>query len=305
MEYISQGKLIKHLRKQNGFTQERLAEGIMDRSNLARIENGDQAISKDKLDLLTNKLGYTAKRFFTYALSNDEYKYYTLRDKLENALARCDIKKATELIDEMEKYEAFRDGHHKQFLLKGKAALILTNNSDYIYAYALLSEAIQLTIPKFSEKLVSTYLLAHNDIEILCMIAETYDLNGEPDKAIDLLLKMSKSVRKYYVDEHEKTRSLAFILSNLSACLGMQKRYKEALDLCDEAIEECKRNQVYGVLPVLTFNKACSLFYLNRNKDVKRLLRQAYYGSMVMGLESLTTQIKDFALSEFKINIEL
>lgn len=46
MDYSRQGSLIKFLREEKGISQEKLADGIMARTNLSRLENGVQDISK-------------------------------------------------------------------------------------------------------------------------------------------------------------------------------------------------------------------------------------------------------------------
>jgi len=74
--------------------------------------------------------------------------------------------------------------------------------------------------------------------------------------------------------------------------------------ICIEAIEAGQKHRVYGLLPQLIFNKACSLFYLGKRDEVKVLLRQAFYGAVGLGLSEQSNFMKNFALSELGIDIE-
>ena len=126
MEFFHMGETIAYLREHEaGLSQEQLAHGIMDRGNLSKIESGKQAISKEKLDLLLNRLGYTTKRFFPYALTNKDFKAYTLRYQFNNAQAKRDTEAMEALIAEMESMPLFGKGLHQQHLLANKALLAL------------------------------------------------------------------------------------------------------------------------------------------------------------------------------------
>jgi len=304
MDYLPLGLLIRRLRKLNGISQDKLAEGIMDRGNLARVERGQQNISKDKMDLLLNRLGTDSKRFFPYVLSDEEFENYELRSKLENYLVRRRLKDATKLIREMEAIPDFKQGLSKQFLLKSKAALSDLKGLNINRRYKYLVEAIKITVPKFKETMVHTYLLAGDDIEIIGMMAGIHTDKGEHRKANDLLQKLALNIKNHYMDEYEKARSLTFVLFNLSCVLDTQKRYEEMLAVCDEAIAVSEENQIYGLLPQLKFNKARCLFYLDRKDEVKELLLQAYYGSLALGHAGRSSFMSKFASEELQIEIE-
>ena len=81
LDYIALGYKIRQARDRKNMTQDKLAEG-MDRGNLARLENGQQNVSKDKMDLLLNRLGTVTKRFFPYVLSDRSFENYEMRNKL-------------------------------------------------------------------------------------------------------------------------------------------------------------------------------------------------------------------------------
>jgi len=91
--YFDAGKIIARLRKQRGISQEKLA-GLSDRSNLSRIERGQQGISRVLLEFYLDRLGYSLERFTPFLLSDDEASIYALRDEIEDYIANDNVYKA-------------------------------------------------------------------------------------------------------------------------------------------------------------------------------------------------------------------
>jgi len=302
--YYKSGELIKMLRMQRGFSQNRLAEGIIDRSNLSKAERGKHELTKEKMDALLDRLGYSARRLISYALNNEEYRIFTLRDELDACLAHWNFERAEKLMAELEKMPAFQEDLLKQYLLKSKVILhLMKQDKDIHYALKLLTAAIRITIPAFDEKCPRFSLLTCQDIEIINQLANIHYQNAEIDKAICLLEKAAVSIRKHTLDEYEKTCLLALVLFNLSNILVEKPLFAYALEICNEAIDSCRNNRVYGMLPNFIFNKAHCLFYFGRIKEVKPLLLQAYYGFLIQGQASKAVIMQEYAKINFQINI--
>jgi len=232
MDYVLLGTLVKQLRIYKGMTQNELAEGIMTRGNLTKLESGKQGTTKEKIDLLFYRLGYTSKRFFSYILDDKDFKCFEIRKQLTDSLVCRNMNEAVRLIAEVETNEDFSEGLSRQFLLKSKAAFNQIQNFSRTERYAYLLEAIKITIPDFEEKLVHTYPLGGEDIEIIGMIATVHEENGEYARAIKLLRKLAKNISEHFMDEYEKARNLTYTLFNLSGIFSTQKRYQEALEVC-------------------------------------------------------------------------
>jgi transcriptional regulator with XRE-family HTH domain len=304
MDYAAIGKMIRFLRKEQKISQTKLVEGIMDRSNLVKIEKGEQRAGKETMDLLFNRLGYSAKRFFPYPLTEGEFKAYEYRYAYNNAQAKYDTEEMTRLVNEMENMKEFKTGLLKQNLLKNKALLCLRKNKeDYDTAMALYNEAIQISIPNYNPKFVHTYLLGSDDHEIIANMALILFETGEREQSIEIMQRLAENVRNRIFDTHDKTRSLTFVLYNLSRYLGQTERYQEALDVCNEAIEAGEKNRVYEHLPQTKFNKAYCLYYLSQTDGIKDLLYQAYYGALTHGRNKTANDIKNFSLELFNIEI--
>ena len=306
MNYHLFGKTLGMLRKQQGITQEKLCDGIIEPDAMSKIERGVHGVSKEKMDLLLGRLGHVAKRFFPYPLTTDELTVFNIRDEFSRLDENADLDKKKELVEAMEDPQGlFSTGLHRQFLLKCKAMILMKENGDADDIKALLDDAVRITLPNFNERLVSTYLLGNDDMEIIAMMAQLAYREGEKDSAITLLTKLVESIEKHYVDENEKARSLTFVMYSLSRYLGLMERYSEGLLVCEKAIEAGVKNRAYGFLPLLKYNQAYCLYYLGEREpgEVAMLVNEAYYACKVHGKHTLSINIKRHAKEMFYVDV--
>ncbi|MCL2840460.1 MAG: helix-turn-helix domain-containing protein [Defluviitaleaceae bacterium] len=303
--YYTAEAILKMLREQTGISQDELTEGIMTRANLSRIENGEQSIRHDKFVALLERMGESPEKFLSLTLGNEDHMTYKLREDLDNCLSIFNFTKADELIAQMEALKPFEKGLHKQYLLKSKATIYRQRDKDLTKVHELLDEAIKMTKPNFNEKLVHTYFLTISEVELIHSLASFFHESGETDRAIELLEKLIQSIKKRMKDAYAKARLLTFTLHSISSYLGQKKRYKEALALCDEAIDAGRNNRVYGLLPMLAYNKAYFLYYLGQRDKVKWWLYQAYFACINLGQNKMALDIKQNAKENFNVDIIL
>jgi transcriptional regulator with XRE-family HTH domain len=303
MEYTHIGQMLKAMRKEKNINQNKLADGLMTRSNLSKVENVLQEINKTTLSLLLYRMGYPAKRFFPHPLSNEEFRAYALRDMFAVAKVKNDKEAMEKYMNEMEAMPIFEEGLYKQILLKSKAALTLLQDATaYPLVMGLLLEAIKVTIPNFNPRTVHVQLLGNDDHEIIVQIAVIQFETGEIDASIDLMMRLAENMRTRICDQLEKARSLTFVLYNLSRFLGQIQRYDEALEVCNEGIKIGEAFIAYGHLAELKFNKAYCLFYLHGLTDeVIHLLHQSYYGFLAQGKVHMAEATKNLSAERFNI----
>ena len=295
------GKALKALRLKRGLIQAKLARGIIDRSSLSKIESGRHDVSRATLELLADRLGHTAEYVLLYAISNAEFDVFELRDEMDNHTSNMDHAILKKLITKAESMPGFKEPLHRQFLLCKKAYTLLDN--DPYQASLLLQEAITITIPGFNERLIKTFLLARNDIEIINSMATLHNKNNNTDRAIELLRLLSDNIRSRTVDPYEKARSLTLTLYNLSVCLGKQERYKDGLVVCNEGISEGQAARCYGLLPKLLYNKGYCLFKLGHPTMAEECIIDAYYTLRAYGLFNDAENIKNNTFRNFNISI--
>jgi len=305
MDYHFFGKTLGMLRRQQGISQRKLCEGIMTKDNLSKLERGISGVSKEKLDKLLNRLGFVAKRFFPYPLAKSDLKVFKIKHEVKNLSALNDHEGVAVQIEKMESMEEFKEPLNNQFLLKFKAIHCMDISDEITIAKALLEQALRITMPLYNSALVHTYLLSDDEMQIICILAQIEFSDGNKDEAVELLRKLEISINQHYVDEYEKTRSLAFIRYSLSKYLGLMERYKEAIAVCEKAVEECVQNQAYGHLPMILFNQAYCIHHISneRKNEIKDLLFQSYYCSKAHGVAHYTEQIKRHALNMFGVDV--
>lgn len=301
---VNVGVLVKQMRESRCMSQEELADGIVARESLSRLENNQRGMSNDKLDKLFARMGYEAKQFFMHAQSYDEMEIYRLRDEIDNYIRREDEAAARKAMFELE--ERLADNpckFHRQYVLFTRTVLLWGEGCPPAELRALLDDAIHITIPDFDEAAVYGYLLGGTELEIVNMMHVVHRENGRDDLAIALLTRLSKNIRKNYMNDTEKAGRLTFILINLSSVLGMNERYDEALALVEEGIELGQRYCALKMLPCLAYNKAYILHHTKQEEQVPDLLRQAYYGNKALGFHVAATRIKEKALRNFGVEL--
>jgi len=303
MDYVAIGSMIKMLRKSKGITQEKLAEGIMSRESLVKLESG-KPVNKIILDKLITKLGYVTQRFFSVPVTEDEFRALELDRQYKIASRKYKTDEMEKIINEMKSLPKFETKMYRQRLLKYKADVHAQSISpDWHAVKQLYDEAIKISIPRYNPFLVKTYFLSSDDHEIIgSMASAMYEL-GHKNEAIDLLQDLSANVREKIIDGHEKARTLAFTLYLLSQCLGRDGRHAEALAACNEAIDESETNQAFGLLPDINFNKACALYYTGKHEEAYDYLNRAYYSALVHGNKKITDDIKYKAKEMFDITV--
>ncbi|MCL2364856.1 MAG: helix-turn-helix transcriptional regulator [Defluviitaleaceae bacterium] len=304
MDYIAIGKMIKQLRKNKGMSQTKLAEGIMSAKSLGKLERGNQAINKINLDKLISKLGYVAKRFFAYPLTEGEFHAFELHRQFKIESRKGNKEKMDTIIKEMESMPEFKSDLHKQQLLKYKADILSQPNASTLpEALQLYNKAIRMSYPKFAPNLVNLYFLSSIDRDTIGAMASTMYELGQKANAINLLEKLAANVNNKIIDGHEKARAMAFALYLLSKYLGLERRHEEALAACNKGIEVSEANEAFNLLPDLNFNKACGLHYTGKHEDVHEYLYKAYYCAIAHGNKKIAEEIMCNAKLLFNVAI--
>ena len=304
MSYIHFGSTLKHLRKQQKMGRERLAYGIMPAKTLKKIERGKYLPTKDMVDMLLSRLGVSTQVFAPQYMDRDAFEADLMCRGLKHGLNNYRYRATEKLLRDMGEMPQFAGGTMRQTYLHGIASVCFYKDKDSKGALKYLREAIQITLPNFEEDEVSTYMLGDKEIDIIISISNVHEHEGKRDKAIVLLEQLVYTIKTSEIDMHEKARSLAHVLYNLTSKLNRASKYAEALELCDEAITICEAHLALELLPVLKFNKASNLFFLEEREEVRDLVYQAYYGSLTNGDNFFAKAIKERASEDFGIVIE-
>lgn len=298
------GALIKKLRIQKNLTQTQLADGIIDRSTLSKLENGQLVSDKYIIDMLLQRLGFNSNQNLNYYYNEKEFKVQNKIDRIDSLLKQRKTDEVEQLIKELENDDKFMTDFNTQFILCAKASNIINKKGDLSQAMEFLQKAIKITIPLFNEKNIPDYLLTDYDLKAINMMSAIHYLRGDIDKAIDILFSLKESLEKNCVDIMQLGKNYPMVIYNLTKYLGLSQRGEEAIKLCDKGKDICIGSGNYKSLPLITLNKSYCLFELGYLKESKKLALQAYYSTDMLDMHSSRENVKGYIKEKFNIALD-
>lgn len=276
------GRLIAGARKKKNISLEELSQGVMSAEDLNFIEKDDEYADKTTWDFLLGRLGISPLIYECY-VEQEEYDLFKARKEMReisnqimsNGLMsneRLRSKNTAQLkllADQLEKrsqkYAALLNNVknitaaiHQIFLANMKGYVILAKQRGQLCK----ADALKLHMESewkriYSSDAVSWIQKPHNVLmavyeqEMLFLLAQGYEENGEIKKAIQILTWLWQQ-RKKGGDPEENTRVLSFAAWKLAALEWSINRQEKAMEICQEAIDRSIQAESFrGLLPLL------------------------------------------------------
>lgn len=276
------GRLIAGARKKKNISLEELSQGVMSAEDLNFIEKDDEYADKTTWDFLLGRLGISPLIYECY-VEQEEYDLFKARKEMReisnqimsNGLMsneRLRSKNTAQLkllADQLEKrsqkYAALLNNVknitaaiHQIFLANMKGYVILAKQRGELCK----ADALKLHMESewkriYSSDAVSWIQKPHNVLmavyeqEMLFLLAQGYEENGEIEKAIQILTWLWEQ-RKRGGDPEENTRVLSFAAWKLAALEWNINRQEKAMEICQEAIDRSIQAESFrGLLPLL------------------------------------------------------
>ena len=276
------GRLIAGARKKKNISLEELSQGVMSAEDLNFIEKDDEYADKTTWDFLLGRLGISPLIYECY-VEQEEYDLFKARKEMReisnqimsNGLMsneRLRSKNTAQLkllADQLEKcsqrYAALLNNVknitaaiHQIFLANMKGYVILAKQRGELCK----ADALKLHMESewkriYSSDAVSWIQKPHNVLmavyeqEMLFLLAQGYEENGEIEKAIQILTWLWQQ-RKKGGDPEENTRVLSFAAWKLAALEWNINRQEKAMEICQEAIDHSIQAESFrGLLPLL------------------------------------------------------
>ena len=276
------GRLIAGARKKKNISLEELSQGVMSAEDLNFIEKDDEYADKTTWDFLLGRLGISPLIYECY-VEQEEYDLFKARKEMReisnqimsNGLMsneRLRSKNTAQLkllSDQLEKrsqkYAALLNNVknitaaiHQIFLANMKGYVILAKQRGELCK----ADALKLHMESewkriYSSDAVSWIQKPHNVLmavyeqEMLFLLAQGYEENGEIEKAIQILTWLWEQ-RKRGGDPEENTRVLSFAAWKLAALEWNINRQEKAMEICQEAIDRSIQAESFrGLLPLL------------------------------------------------------
>lgn len=269
------GDFIREIRLRKGYTQEEVSFGICTPASLSRIENGMQTPGRYVLDKLLERLG-TENNVFSTFVSREEMELYEIVQMIARNIADGNVSELEQQIKKMERLVVGKKELERQYLFFAQGELLRQRGGDEEAVMDLLMRAIHVTLPGFDGRTpLKNNLLTFDEIIIINSIATQYAERSRIEDALRLGFWLKDYMEEKVVDGKMKTAKYPVILYNLSNWLGETERFKDALRMADIGIDFCIRYGHLLTLPLLMFNKACSLAELRRFEEAKKFFAQS------------------------------
>lgn len=281
------GRLIADARKKKNISLEELSQGVMSDEDLNFIENDDEYADKTTWDFLLGRLGISPLIYECY-VEQEEYDLFKARkemreisnqimsntimvnENISSSIMRCeDTAQLKLLADQLEercqRYAALLNNVknitaaiHQIFLANMKGYVILAKQRGELCK----ADALKLHMESEWKRIYSSdavswiqkphkVLMAVYEQEMLFLLAQGYEENGEIKKAIQILTWLWEQ-RKRGGDPEENTRVLSFAAWKLAALEWNINRQEKAMEICQEAIDRSIQAESFrGLLPLL------------------------------------------------------
>ena len=286
-QLYTMGRLIAGARKKKNISLEELSQGVMSAEDLNFIEKDDEYADKTTWDFLLGRLGISPLIYECY-VEQEEYDLFKARkemreisnqimsntimgnENISSSIMRCeDTAQLKLLADQLEKrcqrYAALLNNVknitaaiHQIFLANMKGYVILAKQRGELCK----ADALKLHMESEWKRIYSSdavswiqkphkVLMAVYEQEMLFLLAQGYEENGEIKKAIQILTWLWQQ-RKKGGDPEENTRVLSFAAWKLAALEWNINRQEKAMEICQEAIDRSIQAESFrGLLPLL------------------------------------------------------
>lgn len=281
------GRLIAGARNKKNISLEELSQGVMSVEDLNFIEKDDEYADKTTWDFLLGRFGISPLIYECY-VEQEEYDLFKARkemreisnqimsntimgnENISSSIMRCeDTAQLKLLADQLEKrsqkYAALLNNVknitaaiHQIFLANMKRYVILAKQRGELCK----ADALKLHMESEWKRIYSSdavswiqkphkVLMAVYEQEMLFLLAQGYEENGEIKKAIQILTWLWQQ-RKKGGDPEENTRVLSFAAWKLAALEWNINRQEKAMEICQEAIDRSIQAESFrGLLPLL------------------------------------------------------
>lgn len=303
MSVFQLGSVIRNRREELGFSQEDLADGICSVPTLSRIENGERMPTKNHFEMLMQRLGYSAMSL-DYFTDKRDFLIYELKIKIRNVYVEQDYSLARKYLGELRGLLKDTDAVDTQFI---SLYDILLNQQELPVEERLeqFEKALRLTCPSYQGSRIPK-VLSYEEIILLNNIAICYGVKEQRDRAIDILYALKNYYERQVISADEALRTQPMILYNLSKVLGLEGRYDECIEVCNQGIRIARRAGRCQVLGKTLFNHAWAHLQRDQIGDreiAKHSFKQAYCFAFAMGNSKEMEVFERFYVDTFSEDI--
>lgn len=274
------GEVLRDLRISRGYTQEELCYGICSRGNLSKIETANRIPRWYTIEALIHRLGESPV-YFAKFVKKEEQKVFASYKYIINCMMNGILPEKGEINN----IENYGNDHILILQLKKIISLLITKHKDNESDDILneLIETIKMTMPDFDPLNINKcYLLSYVEIFLLYYIGiYLYKLDNRAE-AWKILLWLKDYAESKIIDLEERVKIHLMIIYRESLWTKLEKRYKEAVELCDLGILYCVKYDKISFLVRLLCLKSDCLNELKSFQEAEKYSVQARTLSEIM-----------------------
>ena len=278
------GDIIRMTREFVGMSREELSDEICSTQTLYRIESGKTRVKRELYARLMAKMERVPEKSYAICVGKN-LELLEERKLFEQAMQNYDYEKADLYLCRM-KEKADANVITRQYLLKSEALMdYYCKRSDNQAAIEKLQEAVRLTLPDYEECLKKDFPFTEQEIMNLMSLANAYAHAGDVDEAVYIFERLLQCLQKDYIFGAYADYMKVLILRNLTVTYNKQKRYKEALTLCEQCLREALEKNIGNIISDVLSDKAWIILRQIETGERKKedlqigreLLQKAYY----------------------------
>ncbi len=281
------GDYIYDLRKQRGYTQEELAEGVCTTSTLSKIENGGRTPSSATYEALMQRLGGQTSLFSCF-VGKRELETDRFCREILSMMARNEPEYLEAALEEYRIWTGEHPLTETQLMLYLGAVYHTIVGEKPEKVLRELYRALRITTKEDVRvwRKADRRLLTYDEIVIWNNIAIQYKRLKMTGRACDIWYGLKDYFHVRMMDEEERAKMYPVILYNLSVVLSERKSYEEALLYSEMGIGMCVRFGKLFPLPYLLNQKSRVLLALEAYNDAREVRSQSELIFRVMKKEN-------------------
>ena len=255
-------------REKMGEKQKRVAEGIINLSDLSRVENGTMEVDYFTLQALFERLGKSIDKL-ELTISCEEYEAIEYRAEIERSIEEQDLGRLEELIAGYGTYNEKKHTIHRQYKAVLRAMAQYAKDQDYASCLQGMEQALAYTRhDDWRQKVESGLCLCNQEIRIILMIAYCQWKLGNKDGLAGQLEHLGGYIRSHYTDTEEQVKVYPHCMWLLGQLYLEQDRVEAAYITCGKGKESLIENGSLNPLwEILKLEETC-LEKLGRQEEL-------------------------------------
>lgn len=241
-----------------GEIQKNVADGIINISDLCRVECGELEIDYFTLQALFERLGKSIDKL-ELAVSSDEYDSVVYRSEIERSIEEWDHERLEKLIADYYVYNDEGRSIHRQYRAAMQAMAYYVKDRDYASCLRGMEQAIVCTLRgDWRKKVRQGHHLCNQEIRIIMMIAYCQWKLGDTEGLLEQMEQLRSYILHHYTDTEEQVKVYPHCLWLLGQLYLEQDEVDEAYILCKKGRKSLIENGSLSPLwEMLELEAAC------------------------------------------------